>query len=407
MMKMYRANFYNEGSYYSLVPVFRKAVVPGESIEGIVSVRFEAEPLSMNCLTGGLASVMAFYVPYRLLASGFVDFIADPQVAVSALNLPTSSTPWPLMFESIGLAGGVVSTFGRRAFKLGYNQFFGSDDQTESWYSDITLDTDVSEKRVRTSDQLNGVAIPGAEAPAATLVSYGGAGTYTSLTVEQMVNAMSRFRSDRAADMTGDKYVDALRRFGVSLDWRVQNAPEFLGRWDAEFDPRRTRQTGGDAGVGQARFEADIPCKLGRKFFAEHGVVLFVLAVRPFDYNSTPRPAPDACMLNVSRDTIFQPDQQLESRLVEDNFLGVGTAAPSTTYRLPRWAPYLKGANMIGRASSTAGKLAWAYLQNKNVVDVVYPSGVSTVTPIDKLENDFAVSSRSALSVYSRAKLQA
>ena len=92
---------------------------------------------------------------------------------------------------------------------------------------------------------------------------------------------------------------------------------------------------------------------------------------------------------------------------MEDNFLGVGTGASNTTYRLPRWAPYLKGANMVGRASSSAGKLAWAYLQNKTAVDVVYPSGVSTVTPIDKLENDFAVVSRSALSVYSLAKLQA
>ena len=158
---MYRANFYNEGAYYSLVPVFRKAVLPGESLEGVVSVRFEAEPLSMNCLTGGLASVMAFYVPYRLLASGFVDFIADPQVAVSSSNLPTSTTAWPLMFEAIGLTGGVVSTFGRRAFKLAYNQFFGSDDHTESWYADVTLDTDVSEKRLRTSDQLNGIAVLG------------------------------------------------------------------------------------------------------------------------------------------------------------------------------------------------------------------------------------------------------
>ena len=148
---MFRANHYNEGFYYSLIPVFRKAVLPGESIQGKVKVSWESEPLSMNVLHGGTASVYGFYCPYRLLASGFVDFVSDPQVAVSASALPTSSTDWPLLFEQAGISGGVVSTFGRRAFKLAYNQFFGADDQPESWYSDVTLDTEVAEKRLRTN----------------------------------------------------------------------------------------------------------------------------------------------------------------------------------------------------------------------------------------------------------------
>ena len=404
---MFRANHYNEGSYYSLVPVFRKAVLPGESIQGKVKVSWESEPLSMNVLHGGTASVYAFYCPYRLLASGFVDFVSDPQVAVSASALPTSSTDWPLLFEQAGISGGVVSTFGRRAFKLAYNQFFGADDQPESWYSDITLDTDVAEKRLRTTDQLNGLAVAGSEAPASTVVSYGAVSTWSNVTVEQLANALSRYRSDRRSDLTGDKYVDALRRFGVNLDWRVQNAPEFLGRWDAEFEARETRATdAANTGTAQVRFQGDILCDLGRKSFAEHGVVMFVLAVRPFDFNSTARGAPDCTLLNLTRDTVYQPEYVLDARLVEDNYLGVGTSASSTTYRLPRWAPYLKGANMVGRASSSAGKLAWAYRQNKTAVDVVYPSGVSVVTPVDKLENDLAVFSRAALDVFSPAKLK-
>ena len=140
--------------------------------------------------------------------------------------------------------------------------------------------------------------------------------------------------------------------------------------------------------------------------FAEHGVVMFVLAVRPFDFNSTARGSPDCTLLNLTRDTVYQPEYVLDARLVEDNYLGVGTSSSSMTYRLPRWAPYLKGSNIVGRASSSAGKLAWAYRQNKTAVDVVYPSGVSVVTPVDKLENDLAVFSRVALDVFSPAKLK-
>lgn len=400
----FRANVYNEGSYYSLIPVFRKAVVPGESLSGRVRVDWESEPLSMNLLAGGVASVYAFYVPYRLAFPGWVDFISDPQ---DGTVLPTTTVAWPLLFETSSLAAVTYSSLGRRSFKLAYNQFFGDDAIANAFYDDISDDTVVASMRLKTTDQIGGIAILGADAPAATVVSYGAAGTWSNVTVEQLANAMSRYRSDRRSDLTGDKYVDALKRYGVSLDWRVQNAPELLGRWDAEFDAKETRATdAANTGVAQSRFGGRIECDIPRKFFAEHGIVMMVLAVRPFDFPGSAKAAPDAVLLNTSRDNVFQPDYDLEATLVENAHLGVSTTVSGNAYRLPRWAGLVKGSNLVGNASGAAGKLAWIYRQNKNNADVSYPNGASVVTPIDKLENDLAVCSRVALQVHSPVRLK-
>ena len=63
---MFRSNVYNEGSYSTLIPVGRQMVVPGQSAALDVSVMWEGPPLNNQCLSGGVATLMAFYVPLRL-----------------------------------------------------------------------------------------------------------------------------------------------------------------------------------------------------------------------------------------------------------------------------------------------------------------------------------------------------
>jgi hypothetical protein len=275
---MFRSTFYNEGDAYRLIPVGRQMVVPGQSAALDVSVMWETPPLTQQCLSGGIASMYAFYVPLRLLWSGWMDFIAQDGGTV-----PTTTTVWPQMFE-LSAAALPVHSFYRRAYKLIYNQYFGSAMAslgTSAWYADITTDTDTAVKPVRTTDQFVSHLTAQADAPDPTYVA-AVAGAQATINLNEFRQAMRNAYSTRRADTTGDKYVDAILRMGCSLDWRVQMAPEFLGKVSQDIWPKRTRvTTATDTAKPVAYYSETMNLKVGRRFFAEHGMLVTVLCVRP------------------------------------------------------------------------------------------------------------------------------
>ena len=200
-----------------------------------VSVMWESPPLNSQVLSGGVATLYAFYVPLRLLWSGWIDFIAQDGGTV-----PTTSTNWAQMFEA-NASGNAVSSFYRRAYKLIYNQFFGSE-KFGTWYANIETDTEVNTFLCRNLDQLAGHLVDSADAPDPTYIA-AVSGAQATISLNDFRKAMKEAYATRRADMTGDKYVDAMRRMGVALDWRVQMAPEFLGKSEVDFYPKRTRVT--------------------------------------------------------------------------------------------------------------------------------------------------------------------
>lgn len=382
---MFRQNTYNEGSFYQLVPVARKAVVPGESAAIDVDVRFESEPFSQNVMSGGIFSLYAFYTPYRLVWSDWVNWLAEPQ---SAAVVPSVNSSWPFLFEGYQRAAGTLSPLGRRAYKLLYNQYFGQQQYSSSWYADITLDTDQTVKNVRTTDQFNGKLQSEADIAQQTFTGTV-AGSVATLNLNDLRQALRNAYSGRRADMTGDKYVDALARMGVNLDWRVQMAPEFLGMQSCDFMPRDSRASDAtNTGRAWSRYQGQCSLKTPRRFFAEHGIVWVVAAMRPHDYPLSVRPAADAIMLNRDRDTVFLGDNDSGTFLPFDADVGANTTGAGQTYRAPRFTPYLKGQNLIG----SAGTGSWAYRQDKNAVDVIYPGITTSVTLQDQLPTgQFAV----------------
>ena len=192
-------------------------VVPGESKSIDCTVMWETPPMASQKLTGGIATLYAFFVPLRLVWSGWMDFIAQDGGTV-----PTTTTPWALMFEG-GAAGLAVSALFRRSYKLTYNQFFGSD-KFARWYSNVDNDGTTTVYQCRTLDQLNSHLVATADAPDPTYVAPVSGGNAT-ISLNEFRQAMKNAYSTRRADMTGDKYVDAISRMGVALDWRVQIDP--------------------------------------------------------------------------------------------------------------------------------------------------------------------------------------
>ena len=294
-MKLYdlsrRDRYYNQGASYSPIPCGRIPVVPGQSMSMDVHVKFQTAAFTSNILSGGLVSAFFFYVPHRLVWDDWVGFIAQDDDFAG--TMPSTNTDWDLVFDS-AVSAGTHNCLYRRAFKLCYNEYFGNKDISGGsggtfFYDDITADTVVSTVGLKNTEQWGGrlMTEEGIAAP-----------TYDATTVPIDLNdfhrQMQAARSQRRAQMSGDKYVDALRRMGVEPDWRIQNAPEFLGRVDKDVMPIKTFDTSSATlGESHARFEGTLEKRISRKMFAEHGYIVGIFTMRPHMFNSASNAPPD------------------------------------------------------------------------------------------------------------------
>lgn len=382
----YRENTYTEGQYYRLQPVARLDVVPGQSVSGKVAVKFESVAFLQNILSGGVAHLYAFYTPFRLLWDDWIEFASDPD---TTLTVPAAPVAWGSMFEK----NASCNIFGRRAYKLIYNQYFGSQQWNvgaiTTWYDDITDDTDVTFRLLRTTDQFAGKLLPTDQAPDRAYtapVTGTSPNQVATIQLNDFRRQMVRAKSDRRSQMTGDKYVDAMQRMGVRLDWRVQMAPEFLGQTVFEFDAQKTRASYGEdpgsntvLGRAFARYAGQMDLNLGRHFFAEHGIIWFLVAVRPYALSRS-TPAPFQALSKVRSSFYFG-----------DNQAGQGTAlaADLGVNGNPAYYPsfqYLKsGQNLVGNASA----VPWVPEQTPNSIGAYVWPQVST-TDDDTLSQPLA-----------------
>ena len=276
----FRQNTYNEGQAFQLIPTARIEVCPGVSCEFNVSQKFQTAAFSRNLLCSAHFETWYFYVPHRLVWDDWTGFITQDDDFAG--TFPETTTTWAFAFDRSTAS---VSALYRRAYKLVYNQFFGNEDANSAantWYSDITTDTDVTRQNLRTSDQFTGL-LQTDEAIADTNFS----GAAFPIELNQFHAEMVAARSKRRANMSGDKYVDAMRRMGVELNWMVQQAPEYLGKHSKTVYPVKTFNTGA-TGLGDsvARYEGSCDFKITKKRFAEHGYIVGVSAIRPVLYNS-------------------------------------------------------------------------------------------------------------------------
>jgi len=327
----FRNTTYNEGLFYTPVPVARKLVAPGDTITSlIVDARLISAVFNRVVTTPVLAQMWAFYVPHRLVWDQWQDFIALDDT-VNAI--PTSTTPWPFIFEN-----GVVtarSAFFRRSYKLVYNSYFGSEltgMANGAWYDNVNLDTQVTPMRLLTWDQYLSGARPTAGYTQSSFSAAVSGGT-AAIPLDDFARASRDNRARRRQKMTGDKYVDTMRLMGVELDWKIQLVPEFLGSSQQVIQLKEKSSTSGsDLTPRAAEFSARMSLNVTKRFsFAEHGYIMVLMGLRPSMQVANTSP-PDA--LAFTRDDFFRTDADA----IADSQGG---------YR-SRYSQYRQGRNLVG-----------------------------------------------------------
>jgi len=288
--------YYNQGTQYNVpMPVFRRSVMPGQTanLDGTLSFRTAALPVTLSKL---VVTVSYFFVPYRLLWDGWVDFITD-----GTGTFPTGVAAAE-MFDANTTGNSAMM---RRAYKLVYNQYYGDENSPTGLYT-VTTDSDVTfNKPVLTLEQSLREVLPATQFTDDEYIAPV-VGADATINHSDFSRSASNARRDFNFEKSGDKYVDFLRNFGVNPNWETQSAPEHLGSVTRDVQPRVQAATDG-ANLGSLRtyYSQDLPQSFKSKRFDEHGIVIGIAYSRPVVFNTVL----DALDLAMStRDRFFNGD---------------------------------------------------------------------------------------------------
>lgn len=329
-------------------------VAPGTTLNGS-SVRINVSSLVTDefYLAPMMVQAFSFYVPYRILWDGWVDFIGGTDPQENTPRFPALPADWTL-----GYNGG--STLPLRAFKAVYNEYFGQEieGRTDTWYSDIAADTDQTQRLVRVWDQFQ--SSTSTEDVSDTTLNIPVSGANAAMSLRELAVALRNYHRSKNQSLTGDKYVDTMRAMGVDLDWRLQNAPEFLGQTSVIVQPTQVENTGEQAELGAqySRYKAKLNHTLRkRRSFAEHGVIVDVFAAR-----WAVGAGSDLVYTMWANKDYFSPDTISE---YDTNF-GV----------TPRMNTYRAGRNVVAR------DVTWASTTTPNPYQDVSPTFVTGAGPL-------------------------
>lgn len=270
----FRSHVFNRGTLHTPVWTGHKFVFAGESAAFNVKGALEGD-VQDELRSPALVNHYLFYVPLRLIWSGFTDWFADPD---SGLSVPTTTAQFAAIMENT--AGQTYNAFKRRAYKLVYNTFFGDESigqAANAWYTDVTADTVVQVNRLKVANQIISELMSDSDVP---VDNYSVVANTIEMTEFQ--RRLTRNRANIRQRFTGEKYTDALARLGVRVSDALIAQPELLGMVSKLIYPENTYGTSGaDIGKRVGRYAARIEHNVGRKFFAEHGVVIGICGLRP------------------------------------------------------------------------------------------------------------------------------
>ena len=308
-----------------LVPVGCVEVLPGDSFQHQTSALLRVTPQLKPVMHPVAVHLKHFFVPYRLLWSGWEDFITGESATPPPTISGAAHTEGTLQ-DYLGVyddASNAYSALPVRAYNMIYNEYFRDQDlvtevsedstviQKVAWNKDyfttarpwatkgsaITLPLgDSAPVKIDGSSTSRYVGNAGNAANQVQAVASGGTpvdgpiyadlSSATGMDIVEFREAFAKQRYQEARARYGSNYVDYLRYLGVRpSDSRLQR-PEYLGggRQSVSFsEVLNTAANGGTDAIGEMGGHgiAAMRSNKYRRFFEEHGVVLTMMYVRP------------------------------------------------------------------------------------------------------------------------------
>lgn len=275
-------HIFTRGDMYRLIPHAMKQTLPGDRTTVNIKGMMESDIIAaLRC--PAVITHYCFYVPHRLVWSGFEQFISDADSVAVIPSVNYSTSPFPELGEA---TNSPWNSLYRRAFKLVYNEFFGDlDFGTHAWYTDPTLDTAQNTVLpLKAVNQLLGAVALDIDEPADNY-------TVAASTIEltEFNRRLKQNRRQNNQRIGGEKYVDALRRFGVDMREELAGRPELIGRSSEVVYPQEVFNTSDiNTGSRVGRYRVAIDFKSKRFFSMEHGTIIAMSCVRPFIARGVP-----------------------------------------------------------------------------------------------------------------------
>lgn len=328
-----------------LIPVSCMEVLPGDSFQQKTSALIRVSPLVAPMMHPVNVRIHHWYVPLRLIWDDFEDFITggpdgdDATVAPYLLlggSHPVEGSTFDYLGCPLNTPALPISALPIRAYQLIWNEWYRDQDlqtaatvqkvsgqdtlttwalQNAGWEKDyfttarpwpqkgpevtIPLGNEAAVvfeegANVRTIQRSSGAAASAIEvveaggAAGTALTAYADLTTATSVSINDLREAMALQRFAEARARYGSRYVEYLRYLGVrSSDARLQR-PEYLGGGRETLQISEVLQTGvttsgSTAGVGNLKGHGIGVAKSNRyrRFFEEHGLVLTLMSVLP------------------------------------------------------------------------------------------------------------------------------
>lgn len=333
-------------------------VIPGESVTGTVNTELISDSLVKPVMNRAYLDQYTFYIPFRLLWDGWVEFIQG-----NGGTIPTTTCNIARLGYN-NKSGDSVNAFMLSAYNLIWNTFFRDQDESEVALTNAAVQR-VSLRQSTFLHRLQEVA----DYDDQTVDTSSGGFTPHELDV-----ARTQERFNRIRNLYGDKYSDYLATVGVSTSWSVVDQPDSIGITNSELTRKMVFATD-DTPAARGIFMGKNTVNVRKSFFPEHGLVMSLACMR-IEASHNDEVGPVVHQKENYQD-FWNPEFEALRESAYPHVLDDGTTY-SPTFLAPRYEDYRVPQNLCFIAGDTT------YVHQRTT-----PNTANTATSLDLRKPEF------------------
>lgn len=268
MSKLYKyplGGVWSQNSRFGiLTPIYYSEVIAGQSLNGSLRVKIISDSLIRAAMNRVFFDVFVFYIPFRVLWTGWQDFIAKKVGSV-----PTNSAAWVFNYERNTASGTLGTVWQRRCYNHVFNDVFRSTRQAE-----VGVDQNTEQTALTRGRSFQNVLRTNTPAPPDSTIDTSGA----TVTVDEIKLAQKEQKQNRLAyffdNPSNQEYLQVLQRLGVNVGWEIDDMPRLIGQYHARASFETVVATGDTSTASPSGFfSGHLQCKFRQRLIPEHGII--------------------------------------------------------------------------------------------------------------------------------------